>query len=90
MKFKNEIIAAIVSIALNGAGLLLTHAKVESAPLFVVTYIGIFMTWLSVFLTLDHIENDNKRDLDFWYCCVVMPMMLPIALWACVVCNIYS
>lgn len=84
---KNEIIAAVVSVALNAAGLYMVHAKVEPEPLIVVGFISITMTWLSVFLTLEGLSDGDKRNLDFWTFNLVFPMLLPIALWSCIICK---
>ena len=90
MKLNSETIAAIVSIALNAAGFFLIHAKVESAPLIITTFMSTTMMWLSLFLTIDHLRDGEKCNLDFWCWAVVMPLLLPLGLWACVLCKIYS
>lgn len=90
MRFNNEIIAAFLSIALNVAGILLLHAKVETDALIITAFMSSTMMWLSFYLILGHLRDGNKLDLDFWCFAVVMPMMLPVGLWACILCQIYS
>lgn len=86
---KNVIIAAVVSIVLNAAGVFMVHTKVEPNALFMVGFISTVCVWLSVWLTLISIEDGVKKDVDFWCFCVVMPLMLPFAVWSCILSTIY-
>jgi hypothetical protein len=89
MKLNNEIIAAFLSATLNAAGILLLHAKVEADALIFTAFVSSTMMWLSFFLILEHIKEGNKLNLDFWCYAVVMPIMLPVGLWACILFQIY-